>query len=166
MPTPSPVPKNSYLGTYQSNGAFTDCYTLTVQGTISLSELVEAFYTTPLFKVERWLLAKALGVPSTDDQARQLARSETSHFSAWEVEHRSDSEILLSVGQTRSWLSVASPTTTPSSTMLYFGSAVVPRRADGKFGLAFHALGGFHRLYSRLLLAAASKQIAKIRNVA
>ncbi|MDX1755441.1 MAG: hypothetical protein R3175_05205 [Marinobacter sp.] len=128
-----------------------------------MSELVEAFYTTPLFKVERWLLAKALGFPSTDDQARQLARNEAGHFSAWEVEQRSDSEILLRVGQTRSWLSVASPTTAPASTMLYFGSAVVPKRADGKFGLAFHALGGFHRLYSKLLLASASKRIAKVK---
>lgn len=164
MPKLSPVPENSLLGAYLSTGAFTDCYTVTVPGTISLSEFVEAFYTTRLFKVERWLLAKILGFTSSDHQARQLARSETSCFSAWNVEHRLHSEILLKAGQTRSWLSVVSAATSPPSTILYFGSAVVPERPGGKFGVAFHALGGFHRLYSRLLLASASKQIAKVKN--
>ncbi|WP_439887707.1 hypothetical protein ACSX1C_00135 [Pseudomonas sp. MBLB4123] len=166
MPKPSPVPEYSFLGACQASGAFTDCYWVTVPGTISLSELVEAFYTTRLFKIERWLLARALGVSSTDSQARQLARGESRRFSAWEVECRSDTEILLRVGRTRSWLSVLSTATTPSSTILYFGSAVVPGRPGGRFGLVFHALGGFHRLYSKLLLASAAKQIAKVRHAA
>lgn len=166
MPTLSPVPSNSYLGTYQSNGAFTDCYTVTVPETVSLPELVEAFYTTRLFKVERWLLAKALGAPSTDSQARQMALSESNRFSAWDVEQRSGTEILLRFGQTRSWLSVEAAPEAPSSTVLYFGSAVLPKSADGKFGVAFHALGGFHRLYSKLLLAAATRQITKVKSVA
>lgn len=166
MPKPSPVPESSFLGAYQSNGAFTDCYTMTVPGSVSLSDLVEAFYTTPLFKVERWLLARVMGFPSTDGQARQLARNETRNFSAWEVERRSTSEILLRVGQTRSWLSVEAVPSAPVSTVLYFGSAVVPKDADGKFGMAFQALGGFHRLYSKLLLAAATKRIAKVKKFA
>ena len=45
----------------------------------------------------------------------------------------------------------------------YFGSAVVPRPSKGarnrRMGRVFHALLGFHRLYSRLLLLAASKRV-------
>ena len=61
---------------------------------------------------------------------------------------------------------MASPTGGPgrsSSTRLYFGSAVVPRQRIGAgqpaMGSLFHALLGFHRLYSRLLLRAASKRV-------
>jgi hypothetical protein len=49
------------------------------------------------------------------------------------------------------------------STRLYFGSAVVPKvdTKTGKvtMGFAFYALGGFHRLYSCLLLRAACNRL-------
>ncbi len=61
---------------------------------------------------------------------------------------------------------MASPMGEPgrsSSTRLYFGSAVVPRQSAGAgkpvMGSLFQALLGFHRLYSRLLLRAASKRL-------
>jgi hypothetical protein len=158
MPSPVSVPVGSFLDRYTQAGAFADCYAVSVLGTVSLSELIEAFYTTRLFKVERWLLAKVLGLTSSDAQARQLATGAATAFSAWRVESRSVSEILLDAGQTRSWLSVAPGQRQPVSTVLFFGSAVIPRRTNGKFGLAFHALLGFHRLYSKLLLSAAAKR--------
>jgi hypothetical protein len=148
----------TFLGAYARRGAFTDCYETTVSGTVSLPELIEAFYTTPLFKVERWILAKAVSRPSTDPQAHALAHGKTETFSAWKVEARSETEILLDAGQTRSWLSVR-PHPASASTVLLFGSAVVPMRPGGQFGFAFHALLGFHRLYSRLLLSAAARRL-------
>lgn len=129
-----------------------------------MPDFIFAFYTTPLFKLERWLLSKALNIPSTDQQALQLATAACERFSAWKVECRSDAEILLDAGQTRSWLSVEAQPSPEAATTLLFGSAVVPRRPGGKFSLAFHALLGFHRLYSKLLLEAASKRVVALRN--
>ena len=61
-PSATTVPADSFLGAYAAKGAFTDCYAASVPGSVSLSEFVLAFYTTPLFKVERWLLAKLGGL--------------------------------------------------------------------------------------------------------
>jgi hypothetical protein len=158
MSSPIPVPEATLLVAYANAGAFTDCYETTVRGQVGLPELIEAFYTTTLFKVERWLLATAIRRPSTDEQARALAHGTTNVFAAWTVEGRRDSEVLLGAGPTRSWLSVV-PATQPGSTRLLFGSAVVPVRPGGGFGLAFRALLGFHRLYSRLLLSAAARRV-------
>jgi hypothetical protein len=50
-------------------------------------------------------------------------------------------------------------------TRLYFGSAVVPvvdeTSGQARMGLAFKALLGFHRLYSRALLSAAHSRLAR-----
>ena len=162
MPIPVPTPNESFLAGYANRGAFTDCYSTTVKAHVNLAALIEAFYTTRLFKWERWLLAKALKLHSSDEQARQLARGTTDRFSAWRVESRSASEILLDAGQTRSWLSVA-PGEREGETTLLFGSAVVPMRPGGKFGLAFHALLGFHRLYSKLLLSSARRKVVAVQ---
>jgi hypothetical protein len=164
MALPTPVPEASFLGAYVRSGAFTDCYVTSVAGTVTMAEFIFAFYTTPLFKAERWLLAKALNIASTDQQALQLAGASSGRFSAWTVENRSNEEILLDAGQTRSWLSVKPQASPNPSTALLFGSAVVPMRPDGKFGFMFHALLGFHRAYSKLLLAAAARRVIALRN--
>lgn len=164
MSSPTAVPQASLLGAYARKGAFTDCYATSVDGNVTLAEFIFAFYTTPLFKVERWLLSKVLNIASTDQQALELADSNTQRFSAWKVEGRSAEEILLDAGQTRSWLCIKPQLGSDSSTTLLFGSAVISMRPSGKFGLAFHALGGFHRVYSKLLLNAASKRVLSLRN--
>ena len=50
-----------------------------------------------------------------------------------------------------------------AGTRLYFGSAVVPvvsrQSAKAEMGFAFRALLGFHKLYSRALLGAASARL-------
>jgi hypothetical protein len=157
------VPDASFLGAYTRRGAYTDCYTVTVPGAVTLPEFVFAFYTTRLFKLERWLLAKALRLPSTDAQARELADGTATRFAAWRVEQRAADEILLDAGQTRSWLNVEPRAGGAPATTLRFGSAVVPARPGGRLGLAFHALLGFHRLYSRLLLRAACRRVLALR---
>jgi hypothetical protein len=124
-----------------------------------LPQFIEAFYTTSLFKFERWLLAKVRGIPSSDEQVSLLAKSNSMEFLVWQVETRSTSEILLAAWQTRSWLCVSPQAGTTSYTILYFGSAIISTRPDGKFGLGFHMFGYIHRLYSKLLLSAAAKKI-------
>lgn len=160
MPRATTVPEASFLDAYAKQGAYTDCYALSVPGHIELPPYIEAVYTSPLFKLERWILATLARLPSTDEQARQIALAQRSTFAAWKVEQRSDREILLDAGQTRLWLSVDAGHSGEPSTILLFGSAVVPLRPSGKFGFVFHALLGVHRLYSKLLLSAAAKRVA------
>ena len=124
-----------------------------------------AFYTTWLFRLERWILRFAVARPSTDEEARQLARGERAAFAAWSVEARATDQLLMCdfTGRTRSWLMVA-PAAGASGTRLYFGSAVVPVRdpKTGETGLGpVHGpLIGFHKVYSRMLLRAAARRLA------
>ncbi len=125
-----------------------------------------AFYTTRLFRTERFILKWAVARPSTDDDARKLAAGSLDHFAAWRVEARAQNQLLLCdfIGRTRSWLMTeAAETNQGAATRLYFGSAVVPAgvSAGGKarMGFPFSALLGFHKLYSRALLAAARSRL-------
>ena len=159
------APAGTYLDSYSRSGAYTDCYTVDVPRGVAQREFVEAFYTTPVFKLERWLIARALSRPSTDDDARRLAAGESDTFAAWSVEQQSPDQVLLAAGRTRSWLMAASAGPGNSATQLYFGSAVVPaRRASTdapRMAWRFRALLGFHRMYSRVLLAAARRKLAR-----
>lgn len=164
---PCEVPLNSQLRAYKDGPGFADCYVAEVPGAVTQAAFIEAFYTSPLFKVERTILQYLASRPATDADAKQLAVGKATKFSAWRVEGQSSSELLLAdvTGRTRSWL-MAIPVTAsdqPARTRLYFGSAVLPRSSnDGQkpgMGWMFHALLGFHRLYSRLLLSAASRRV-------
>ncbi len=157
------VPAGSLLERYRASGAYVDCYATDIPALASHAQFVEAFYTTPLFKLERVLLGLLVSRPSTDAQAGQLARGELSSFAPWHVESRAPNEVLLAAGRTRSWLMVSAPAGHPSvGTRLMFGSAVLPRhRANpgGGLGARFHALRGFHKLYSRALLHSARSRL-------
>ena len=161
------LPQEALLNKYKREGAYTDCYFMDVQRLIPHAEYVEAFYTTAVFKVERLILSLLVSKPSSDLQAKQLASGEVTNFAAWSVEGRTGNQLLLCdfLGQTRSWLmSVTTEGHSSATTRLYFGSAVVPKNksASGRvsYGFAFHALSGFHRLYSRMLMRAALSQLS------
>jgi len=161
-----PLPAEALLSRYRAGGAFADCYVTAIARPVSQAEFVEAFYTTALFKLERFLLGLFLSRASTDGQAAGLARGELDAFAAWTVEGRAPDQLLLADvgGRTRSWLMVA-PFQGSVGTRLYFGSAVVPRHraGSGRAGLGplFGALLGFHKLYSRLLLRAARSRLSR-----
>ena len=162
MPTVkvTPLPVGALLERYARTSAFTDCYSVKVARPVSLSEFLEAFYTTPLFKLERLLLSIKPDFSSTDAQAGELAQGKRERFAAWSVEAREPNQVMLAAGRTRSWLMVGAPTSTSGEAeVLFFGSAVVPRRRGG-LGWQFTALLGFHKLYSRLLLGAAARNLA------
>ncbi len=185
---PAAVPRDSLLAATAAahSGAYVDCYSTQIMGGVSHAAFVEAFYCSWLFKIERRLLGLFASRPATDADARRLALNESDHFSAWRVEARRADELLMAdfTGRTKSWLMVApleSAASAASSagtavgsaakpgretaTRLTFGSAVVPRRgAPGgstDLGAAFHLLLGFHKLYSRLLLAAARGRLSR-----
>ena len=169
MIEPCEIPPGSLLEKYRVDGTFADCYVTTLPGRVTLAEFVEAFYTTPLFKLERFVLA-VVGARSTDEQARQLARGQRDAFAAWTVEARAKDELLLCdvLGRTRSWLKAVPADGARTATKLYFGSAVVPKRdkESGKpeLGAGFNALLGFHKQYSVALLRAAGRALSKRNN--
>lgn len=164
---PGELPRAALLQPFRAAGAFVDCYVCEVEGPVSHAAFVEAFYTTPLFKLERTLLRWLAGRPATDADARRLAQGGSQAFSAWRVEARAADQLLLAdfTGRTKSWLMVEAVSSAEgrSQTRLYFGSVVVPKKGSAsrppRMGFGFHALLGFHRLYSRLLLSAARSRV-------
>ncbi len=148
------LPVGALLARYAGGRGYTDCFLALVPGRVTQAAFVEAFYTTPLFKLERLVLALLVSRPSTDLEARRLAAGGTDRFAAWTVEAREADQILLCdfMGSTRSWLMSASD---GDRTTLYFGSAIVPRRGVSRPGPGFRVLTPFHRLYARALLRAA-----------
>lgn len=157
------LPPTSLLRGARQPGAFADCYVTELEREVSQTAFVEAFYTSGLFKIERAVLGLLLARPSTDLQARHLAAGTTTSFAAWRVESRNAEQLLMTdfTGRTRSWLMAESVNAAgrPVGTRLYFGSGVGPRGGDGNMGMVFHALLGFHKLYSRLLLGAARARL-------
>ncbi|MBM3373142.1 MAG: hypothetical protein FJY44_04640 [Betaproteobacteria bacterium] len=161
-----PLPATALLTRHAASGAYTDCFCTEIEGCCTHAEFVEAFYTTPLFKLERLILRLALARPSTHAEARQLARGERDQFAAWTVEARAAHQLLLADmgGRTRYWLMTeALEAGARTRTRLFFGSAVLTRRdAQGgrhSPGWGFSVLLGVHRLYSRALLAAARRRL-------
>ncbi len=154
---------------YEAKGSYVDCFYLDVPAKITFEEYVEAFYTTPLFKLERKILALVVRKPSTDEQAKALAKGERTQFSSWNEEARGENQILMSdfMNKTRSWLMVEdlSEANQPK-TRLYFGSVVVPpqtKEGPGSFGFLFRATTGLHVFYSKALLKAAGKQCIRLQ---
>jgi hypothetical protein len=142
---------------------YLDCFAVDLPQSLSLEGYAWAFYTSWLFKLERLILGWA-GHPSTDQQARALARGEIQAFAAWKLEAREAKQMLMRdvTGATCSWLMVEPIS---SGTRLYFGSGVRARKrqADGSLKLPFgyRALMGLHVLYSRALLAVAAKRLQR-----
>jgi hypothetical protein len=161
------LPPHALLRRYAIKDGYADCYSLDVPGSVSQADYIEAFYTTWVFKLERLLLSWFASRPSTDAQANELAHARRTSFAAWNVEGREDDQLLLCdfLGNTRSWL-MSVPSADGASTRLFFGSAVVARvdRRTGKrrMGFTFRALLGFHKLYSRVLLAAAARRVGSL----
>ncbi len=155
-----PVPANTMLGKYSSvTGAYVDCYMTEISCRATFPEFTFAFYTTPLFKLERLILKMTVSKPSTDTEARQLADGNIENFAAWTVESRRENEILMCdfLGRTRSWFMVKD---NGAQSQMYFGSAVVPKAGKTSLEFGYRALLGFHQIYSVLLLYFARSRIA------
>jgi gamma-glutamylcyclotransferase (GGCT)/AIG2-like uncharacterized protein YtfP len=145
------------LARYVGSDAYTDCYSLAIRASVSLARYAEAFYTSRVFGLERWILEWLAGKPSTDAEAKLLAEGRSTGFAAWTVEDRSADQLLLCdyLGRTRSWLMTEPIEEAGEATRLYFGSAVLK---PGRF--PFNALLGFHQAYSRILLSSAARRLA------
>ena len=156
-----PLPAEALLGRYRSQsgeqGHYTDCFSVTFPGRVSLEDFLTAFYTTPLFRCERLVLRLA-GIRSADADIAAMLGGERPGFAAWKIEDRAENQLLLTdlAGSTRSWFMVVP--TDAEATQLLFGSAVIARRPHG-LPASYRLLLGLHRLYSRLLLSAAFRRL-------
>ncbi len=161
-----PVPAHALHAHYASKGAYLDCYATGIEQVVTHAQFIEAFYTTWLFRLERWILAWSVRKPSTDAQARELSLAQREAFAAWTMEARDENQLLMCdfLGHTRSWLMVAPR---ESGTTLYFGSVVTsrtdPRTGEQALGRTYRLLLGFHKLYARALLAAARGKLRRTR---
>lgn len=151
------LPDHALLQARRAAGALTDCYVLTVARRVTLAEYIAAFFTTPLFRLERWIIARVLGHASSDAQARALADGHSDRFLVWVTEARSPWQILLGVGRTATWLMIEP---SAAATRLYLGSAIERSGTDGR-SLRRRVLLRFHDLYSRLLLHATARRLLR-----
>ncbi len=168
-----PVPHDALLRTYRGGnrpelwGQYGDCFTVQVDRAVTLSQWVFAFYTSPLFRIERFILRVLAKAPSNDRQAEDLAAGRRETFAIWVVGARTQDQLLMCdrYGKTRSWFRIVPQSS--GGTMLQFGSAVAARnRLDGAVGMSggFKVLLGLHKIYSRLLISAAKHRAASRRN--
>ena len=168
---PCELPAHALLRRHLEGGGYADGYVTEVALPVSQAHYVEAFYTTWLFKLERRLLAWFVNKPSTDEGARELAGGSRSDFAAWHVEACEPAQLLMAdfMGRTRSWL-MCEAAGDGAATRLYFGSAVLPitdrRTGERTMSRGFRLLLGFHKLYSRALLAAAARRVVRRADLA
>ena len=160
------VPDDALLKTYRDGlhperwGAYADCFAVTIGREVDLTDFVFAFYTSPVFWIEGFILHLLLGASSSKADARAVAGGTSETFSAWYVGQRTATQLLMCdrYERTRSWFCVAPAT--GGGTRLQFGSAVAAKRdkktgAPALGGGGFHFLLWFHILYSQVLLRAA-----------
>ena len=102
----------------------TNCFRNEIPKTVDLSDFIDAFYKTPLFRFERLVLSLAPTGRMREVDITALSKEQVDRISVWQVETRLDAQILLSAGGTKSWLMVEEM---ESRTRLYFGSVLVPR---------------------------------------
>jgi len=178
------VPEEALLKTYRGGvrperwGRYGDCFSVTVDRAVRLADFVFAFYTSPLFRIERRMLA-LVGARSSDAAARALAEGSAASFAVWYVGERTETQLLMCdrYERTRSWFRVVRKS--GDCTLLQFGSAVAAASGDGtargegaghgegagagrRIG-GFRLLLGFHVLYSQLLLHSAKVALERAR---
>jgi hypothetical protein len=170
------VPEDALLRTFRGGarpltwGGYGDCFSLIVDGPVSLEEFVFAFYTSPVFRIERFILRMFAGCPSTLAGARAVAAGTASQFAAWYVGERTSDQLLMCdrYERTRSWFRVVP--IEKDRTLLQFGSAVAATRSRDTgtptMGGSFKLLLGFHVWYSKILLRSAQRQLGRAKPAA
>jgi len=153
-----PVPTDGLLAAYAGQGAtYTDCFEAEAAGTVTLPQFIQAFYTTWLFRLERFVLMLPLRRRVRDAEVTALAQG-AERFAVWRVEARREDQILLCDlgGHTRSFLAVTPAG--PGKTLLRFGSAVVAPQGK-ELGLIIRLTVPLHEFYSKALLGAALRAL-------
>jgi hypothetical protein len=169
------VPEDALLKTYrgglrpESWRESGDCFSVAVDRLTDLADFVFAFYTSPVFRIERLILRLLAGASSTDSEARRLADGSGTSFAVWRVGERTATQLLMCdrYERTRSWFKVVPLDS--RKTLLQFGSAVASRRGQPiesrSRSFFFGLLLRFHVMYSQILLYAAKRGVMRKRAV-
>jgi hypothetical protein len=141
------IPLGALLKRYQKSGFHTDCYTIDVPACVSQEQFVLAFYSTKLFKLERFILKWMVSRPSTEGQLARLASGEASEFAAWSVEDKSENQLLLSdfQGRTRSWL--MTKFTVPLQTTTQGVITMKDKNIDQEISYCSNSIVSFNRMF-------------------
>ena len=158
------LPAGALLQEFANRGDYTDCFVTRLNGNVAFRQYVEAFYTTRLFRAERFILKYLASKPSTDEEARLLSRNETHSFAAWNEYRRADNQLIMMDfrQQTCSWFMLQRE---EGDSRLYFGSAVMRDRksaSGNEMKWTYRCLLGFHRLYSKALLHATANRLSRL----
>jgi hypothetical protein len=163
------VPDDALLRTFRGGrhperwGKYADCFAVNVDREVTLAQFVFAFYTSPLFRIERGLLRLLINAPSSRADARAIAEGTSDKFAAWYLGQRTATQLLMCdrYERTRSWFRVEPEG--GGGTRLQFGSAVAAKRGEKNDApgrpAAFSVLLSFHVLYSQALLHAAKANL-------
>jgi hypothetical protein len=169
-----PVPHDALLQTYRGGnrpelwGEYGDCFSVQVNRVVTLPQWVFAFYTSPMFRLERVILHVLARAPSNDQQAQDLAEGRRETFAVWVVGARTKDQLLMCdrYGKTRSWFRVTPQAS--GGTVLQFGSAVAARpgsHGGTRMSGRFKVLLGLHKIYSKLLIGAAKHRAMSRHNL-
>lgn len=164
--TPCPVPDTSLLAHQAADpDHYADCYSVNLPCEADLSAYLTAFFSLPIMRLERLIIA-AMGTPSRAQDVAALASGASDQLAIWKVEQRTEDQIVMRVsgGRIRTWLMREN---TNDGTRLYFGSSVEPiEKPDGTvtLGPSIKTLEGFHRLYSRILIAGAARRLKRVKS--
>jgi hypothetical protein len=159
------VPEDALLRTFRGGvhperwGRYADCFAVNIDRNVTLAQFVFAFYTSPLFRIERGLLRLLISAPSSRDDARAIADGTSDKFAAWYAGQRTATQLLMCdrYERTRSWFRVELQR--DGSTRLRFGSAVAAKPDVPQRPAAFSLLLWLHVLYSQALLRAAKSNL-------
>lgn len=164
------VPDDALLRTFRGGthperwGHYADCFGVGVDRKVTLDDFVFAFYTSHLFRIERFLLRALINAPSSRSDARAVADGTVDHFAAWYVGQRTATQLLMCdrYERTRSWFRIEPESN--GGTHLQFGSAVAAKRREQRElpqpATPFGLLLSFHVMYSQALLGAAKKNLS------
>ncbi len=156
-----PLPDTALLRRHADRpGCLSDCFHASLPGAVSLADLVAAFYGSQAFRPEALILRLTTGQDTGADAVSAIAEGRSERFVMWQVEARTDTQLLMAVGRgpIRSWWMVAPQA--EGRTGLYFGSAVLPRPgAKPKVFAPVRVGHGLHKLYSRILLGSTVKKL-------
>ncbi|WP_299989607.1 hypothetical protein [uncultured Ruegeria sp.] len=160
------IPEGSLLHQFAKRpGYHADAFVAHVGFVPSQSEYIMAMFDSPVFRIERALLALAAFKPSFAKDVAALALVENDQIACWKTVQRTQQELQMKVekGRVRTWLMVEPAQ--GGASKLWFGSAIVPKPAQtgkaGGIGFVFRTLMGFHKLYSRVLLRAAIRGLKR-----
>ena len=165
-------PEGAFISQYSTtHGGYSDCYYVDIQKDVALSDYILAFFSTPIFRMERLILNLVPSGRSNEQCVLDIASGTGDKMAGWKTEKRDENQLLLAVGDgpIRTWLMVqgkqSSETTPTKTTRLYFGSAVLPTSMtkDGrpKLAIVFKLFSGLHIFYSRLLLWWAARDLRR-----